>query len=277
MSLMHDLGEAVQFIQGVAELRPRIGLVLGSGLGAFAKSLTDATCIPYGQIPHFPATTASGHKGELVLGRCQGVPLAVLSGRLHYYEGHALQRIVFPVRALGRLGVKTLILTNAAGAVNVNFKPGDLMIIEDHINFMCASPLVGPNEDELGTRFPDMSEAYDPALRAMAEKACWKVGVQVRKGVYIAMVGPAYETPAEIRMARVMGADAVGMSNVPEVIAARHMGLRVLGFSCITNMAAGIVKKKLDHREVLEVGARVQAALADVLAVIVQECARGTT
>jgi purine-nucleoside phosphorylase len=275
MSLMHDLEEAVRFIGNATELRPHIGLVLGSGLGAFAKSLSGVTRLPYGRIPHFPAATAAGHKGEAVLGWSQGVPVAVLSGRTHYYEGYALERVVFPIRALGRLGVKTLILTNAAGAVNVSFKPGDLMIIEDHINHMGGSPLVGPNEDELGPRFPDMSEAYDLALRAIAEKACRKAGVQARKGVYLAVSGPSYETPAEFRMARAIGADAIGMSTVPETIAARHMDLRVLGLSCITNKAADILKKKLDHREVLEVGERFQSSFVEVLTLIVRDCLNG--
>ncbi len=271
--MQQDLDEAVRFLGGATELRPRIGLVLSAGFGAFAKDLAGATRIPFGQIPHFPLPKVAGHAGELVFGRCQGTPLAVLSGRAHFYEGHTLEQVVLPVRTLGRLGVKSLILTNAAGAVNVNYKPGDLMIIEDHINLMGVNPLVGPNEDALGPRFPDMSEAYDAALRAVAEKACWKVGVQSRKGVYLAVSGPSYETPAEIRMARSLGADAIGMSTVPETIAARHMGLRVLGLSCLTNMAAGVVKKKLDHREVLEVAARAQSALTDVLAAIVKECA----
>ena len=274
MTLLADLREAVRFIQSHTALKPAIGLVLGSGLGAFARSLEKATAIPYGEIKHFPASTAVGHGGELVVGHCQGVPVAVLSGRAHYYEGYTLQQVVFPVRVLGRMGVKTLILTNAAGSVNVNYKPGELMVISDHINLMGGNPMIGPNEDELGQRFFDMSEPYDPHLREIAEKACWKAGVTVRKGVYIAVSGPSYETPAEIRMARALGADAVGMSTVPEAIAARHMGLRVLGISCITNMAAGVTRKPLDHREVLEIGEKVKAGLIEVLGRIVQEAAK---
>jgi purine-nucleoside phosphorylase len=265
-----EIDEAVRFIGSKTAARPQIGLVLGSGLGAFAKSLDRAAAIPYPQIPHFPASTAIGHAGELVIGLSGGTPVAVMSGRVHVYEGYTLEQVVFPVRVLGRLGVKTLILTNAAGSVNVNYKPGELMVIEDHINLMGGNPLTGPNDEQLGPRFLDMSDAYDARLREIAEKACWKAGVPVRKGVYLALAGPSYETPAEIRMLRTLGADAVGMSTVPEVIAARHMGLRVLGISCITNMAAGVLKKKLDHREVLEVGQRVAAGLMDVLGRIIQ-------
>jgi purine-nucleoside phosphorylase len=269
-SLIKQTDEAVKAIGERSPLRPAIGLVLGSGLGAFAKTLDKAVSIPYSEIPHFAASTVVGHRGELVLGYAHGVPVAVMAGRVHYYEGHPMTQVIFPVRVLGRLGVKALVLTNAAGSVNVNYKPGELMVIEDHINFMGTNPMIGPNEDQLGQRFFDMSEAYDPQLREIAEKACWKAAVTVRKGVYIAVSGPSFETPAEIRMARAMGADAVGMSTVPEVIAARHMGIRVLGISCITNMAAGVLKQKLDHREVLEVGERVKAGLMDVLGRIIQ-------
>ncbi|MFI5183916.1 MAG: purine-nucleoside phosphorylase [Vicinamibacteria bacterium] len=272
--MVQELGEAIRLVQSRSPLRPAIGVVLGSGLGAFARSLEKAVTIPYGEIPHFPSSTAIGHKGELVIGMSHGVPVAVMAGRVHLYEGYTPQQVVFPVRVLGRMGVKTLVLTNAAGSVNVNYKPGELMVIEDHINYMGTNPLIGPNEDELGLRFFDVSEAYDPVLREIAEKACWKAGVTVRKGVYIAFTGPSYETPAEIRMARTMGADAVGMSTVPEVLAARHMGIRVLAISCITNMAAGVLKKKLDHREVLDVGEKSKAGLLDVLGRILQEAAK---
>ena len=274
MTVASHLGEAVRAIESRTPLRPTVGLVLGSGLGAFAKTLDKPVIIPYRGIPHFPVSTAIGHAGELVVGTTGGVPVAVMAGRVHYYEGYSMQEVVFPVRVLGRFGVKTVILTNAAGSVNVNYKPGELMVIEDHINYMGVHPLIGPNDEQLGPRFFDMSEAYDPRLREIAEKACWKAGVPVRHGVYIAFTGPSYETPAEIRMARTMGADAVGMSTVPEVLAARHMGIRVLAISCITNMAAGVLKKKLDHREVLEVGERVKAGLMDVLGRIIQDAAK---
>ncbi|HWX23719.1 MAG TPA: purine-nucleoside phosphorylase [Vicinamibacteria bacterium] len=270
---MSELGkaeEAAALVRSRATLRPALGVVLGSGLGAFAASLDSPTVIPYGEIPHFPRSTAIGHGGELVLGRCRGVAVAVMSGRVHLYEGYTPQQVVFPVRVLGRLGVRTLVLTNAAGSVNPHFRPGELMVIEDHINFLGSNPLVGPNEEELGERFFDMSAAYDPELREIAARALAKAGFPARKGVYIAFSGPSYETPAEIRMARTMGADAVGMSTVPEVLAARHMGIRVLGISCLTNMAAGVVDQKLDHREVLEVGERVKSGLMEVLAQVIE-------
>jgi purine-nucleoside phosphorylase len=274
VSVLKDLADAVRFVQSKSPLRPQIGLVLGSGLGAFARSLEKVTEIPYGEIPRFPVSTIVGHKGELAIGESKGVPVAVMVGRVHYYEGYSLEQVVFPVRVLGRMGVKVLVLTNAAGSVNVNYKPGELMIIEDHINYMGSNPLVGTNEEQLGPRFFDMTEPYDAKLREIAERACRKVAVPCRKGVYIAFTGPSYETPAEIRMARALGADAVGMSTVPEVIAARHMGMRVLGISCITNMAAGVIKKKLDHKEVLEIGERVKAELMEVLGLIIEEAAR---
>jgi purine-nucleoside phosphorylase len=273
-ALLPALAAAVQAIQERSPLRPSVGLVLGSGLGGFAQSLEKAVVLPYREIPDFPTSTAIGHKGELVLGTSGGVPLAVMAGRVHLYEGYRPDEVVFPVRVLARLGVKVLILTNAAGSVNVNYKPGELMVISDHINLMGVNPLIGPNEEQLGPRFFDMSDAYDPALREIAEKACWKAGVTVRHGVYVAVAGPSYETPAEIRAFRTLGADAVGMSTVPEVIAARHMGLRVLAISCITNLAAGVSKKKLDHLEVLEVGRKAQASLNDVLGRIIQEAAK---
>jgi purine-nucleoside phosphorylase len=272
--ILDDLKEAVSAVQSRSPLRPTVGLVLGSGLGAFAQTLERAVHIPYGQIPHFPTSTAIGHKGDLAIGHSHGVPLAVMCGRVHYYEGYTPAQVVFPIRVLGQMGIKILIMTNAAGSVNVNFKPGELMIIEDHINYMGINPMIGPNEDKLGDRFFDLSEAYDVKLREIAEKACRAVAMPVRKGVYIAFSGPSYETPAEIKMARTLGADAVGMSTVPEVIAARHMGIRVLGLSCITNMAAGVIKQKLDYKEVLEVGEQVRAGLLDVLGRVIQDAAK---
>jgi purine-nucleoside phosphorylase len=272
--LLTQLADAEKFVLGRSSLRPQIGLILGSGLGAFADSLDKSTRIPYREVPHFPTSTAIGHSGELVLGTSRGIPVAVMAGRVHYYEGYTMPQVVFPVRVLARLGVKILIVTNAAGSVNVNYKPGELMVLEDHINLMGSNPMIGRNEDSLGLRFFDMTEPYDTKLREIAEKACWKVGVTVRKGVYIAFSGPSYETPAEIRMCRTLGADAVGMSTVPEVIAARHMGVRVLGISCITNMAAGVLKKQLHHQEVLEVGEKVKHSLMDVLGTIIVESSK---
>jgi purine-nucleoside phosphorylase len=272
--LIGRLDEAVAWVGGHTKLRPAIGLVLGSGLGAFAESLAAATRLPYKQIPHFPTATAIGHKGELVIGTSNGTPVAVMSGRVHHYEGYSFEQVVFPVRVLGRFGVKILVVTNAAGSVNVNYHPGELMIIQDHINFTGGNPLIGENASALGERFFDMSDAYDPRLREIAERACRKFGVTVRSGVYIGMTGPSYETPAEIKMARALGADAVGMSTVPEVIAARHMKLRVLGLSCITNLAAGVSKKPLDHKEVLEIAERAKQGLLDVLSSIVEQAGR---
>jgi purine-nucleoside phosphorylase len=271
-SLQGKLAEAVAAIRSRTDLRPAIGMVLGSGLGAFAETLEEACLVPFAEIPHFVASTVAGHRGILVLGRCSGVPLAVLQGRVHFYEGHSLQDVVFPVRVLGGLGVRTLVLTNAAGAVNPDSAPGGLMIVEDHINLI-GNPLVGANADELGPRFPDMGEAYDHRLRDLAEAACAAVGVRARRGVYLAMSGPSYETPAEIRMARTLGADAVGMSTAPEVVAARHMGMRVLALSCITNLAAGVSATPLDHHEVLATAERVKASLLAVLARIVTRAA----
>ncbi len=272
MTLVEQLDEAAAAVRARSPLRPSIGVVLGSGLGAFTESLEGAVAVPFAEIPHFPTSTVVGHSGALVVGRCRGVPVAVLNGRVHFYEGYPLGEVVFPVRVLGRLGVRTLVLTNAAGAINVSFAPGDLMVIQDHINLL-GNPLLGPNEDALGPRFPDMSEAYDRGLRHAAESACQAAGVRCHRGVYVSIHGPSYETPAEIRMFRTMGADAVGMSTVPEVIAARHMGMRVAGLSCLTNMAAGVTDRKLDHREVLATGERVKAALLEVLARLVREAA----
>jgi purine-nucleoside phosphorylase len=271
-ALVDRLDEAAAAVHARTALHPTVGIVLGSGLGAFADALSDAATVPFVSIPHFPASTVEGHGGALVVGRSAGVPVAAMKGRVHHYEGYPLPDVVFPVRVLGRLGVKTLIVTNAAGAINALFRPGELMVIEDHVNLL-GNPLVGPNDEALGPRFPDMSEAYDRRLRDAAERACAAAGVRCHRGVYVAMTGPSYETPAEIRMARAFGADAVGMSTVPEVIAARHMGLRVVGLSCLTNMAAGILDHKLDHREVLETGERVKAALLDVLTRLVAAAA----
>jgi purine-nucleoside phosphorylase len=273
VSLAARLDEAAALVRSRSPLRPAVGVVLGSGLGAFADSLAERSEIPFREIPHFPASTVAGHGGALVLGRSAGVPVAVMKGRVHFYEGYSLAEVVFPVRVLRRLGVGTLVVTNAAGGINPLFEPGQLMVIEDHINLL-GNPLLGPNDESLGPRFPDMSEAYDKRLRDVAQAACEAVGVRCQRGVYVAMTGPSYETPAEIRMARVLGADAVGMSTVPEVIAARHAGMRVAGLSCITNMAAGVSDRRLDHREVLETGQRVTAALLQVLARIVAEAAR---
>ncbi len=246
-----------------------IGVVLGSGLGAFADALEDRLETPYAQIPGWPASTAIGHAGKLVTGRIENTPVVVLAGRAHLYEGYTAAQVVFGIRELARRGVRSVVLTNAAGAINLSYRPGDLVLIADHINLLGANPLCGPNDDSLGPRFPDMSEAYAADLRALAKAAAREQGIELQEGVYAAMPGPSYETPAEIRFLRIIGADLVGMSTVPETIAANHLGMKVLAISCVTNMAAGILPRNLDHREVLETGERVRGALAALLKSIV--------
>lgn len=241
-----------------------IGLILGSGL-ADSIQPENAVTMPYADIPDFPISTAAGHKSEWVCGTVSGKRVCMMRGRFHYYEGYTPEDVVLPVRVMKLLGVKTLIVTNAAGGVNTDFNPGDLMLITDVINYSGVNPLIGPNIDELGPRFPDMSRACDPAYRALAASCAADMGLTLREGVYMWFSGPSYETPAEIRMARTLGADAVGMSTVPEIIAARHCGLRVLGLTCITNMAAGILNQPLSHAEVTETAARVQAAFTDLV------------
>jgi purine-nucleoside phosphorylase len=260
-----SIDEAVARIHRETELEPRVGVVLGSGLGGLADEIEERVEIPYGEIPGWPASTAVGHAGVLALGTVGGVPLAVLKGRAHLYEGIAADRAVYAVRVLSRLGVHTLVVTNAAGGIDESFRPGQLVLISDHVNLMGTSPLVGPNEDSLGPRFPDMSDAYDPRLRARAREAASRLGIEVGEGVYAAWLGPQFETPAEIRFMRAIGADLAGMSTVPEVIAARHLGLRCLGISVVTNMAAGVGGGKLGHEEVLAVGAEAQPRLTALL------------
>jgi purine-nucleoside phosphorylase len=249
---------------------PQVGVVLGSGLGDFADRLTASATIPYGDIPHWPASAVVGHAGKLVVGTLAGKRVAALAGRAHFYEGHTLQTATFATRVLGLLGVKTLILTNAAGGINVAFKPGTLMIIDDHINLMGSNPLVGPNDDRFGARFPDMTEVYSRRLRRIADSAAASAGVAVTHGVYVALHGPSYETPAEIRYLRAIGADAVGMSTVPEAIVGRHMGMEILGISCITNPAAGVLPQPLVHDEVMEVARRVRAEFSSLLEGIIE-------
>jgi purine-nucleoside phosphorylase len=244
---------------------PDVAIVLGSGLGDFADTLTDATTIPYAEIPHWPPSAVIGHAGKLVVGDMAGRRVAALAGRVHFYEGHELGTVTFAARVLGRLGVKTLILTNAAGGINVSFKPGTLMAIDDHINLLGSNPLVGPNDERFGSRFPDMTEVYSKRLRAAADAAAAARGIALAHGVYVAVHGPSYETPAEIRYLRIIGADAVGMSTVPEAIVARHMGMQVLGISCITNPAAGVLPEPLRHEEVMEVAHRVKGEFASLL------------
>jgi len=259
------LDNALRRIREATDLEPRVGVVLGSGLGGLADALENRVEIPYDEIPGWPASTAVGHAGVLVLGEVDGVPIAVMRGRVHLYEGVSADRAVFGVRALGRLGVRTLVLTNAAGGINEAYRPGMLVLISDHVNLQATSPLVGPNDEELGPRFPDMSDAYDPELRRLAHEAAGRLGLELPEGVYAAWLGPQFETPAEIRFMRAVGGDLAGMSTVPEVIAARHMGIRCLGISVVTNMAAGVLPEKIDHSAVLEVGARAAGSLTALL------------
>jgi len=259
------LDDALRRIREATDLEPRVGVVLGSGLGGLADALENRVEIPYDEIPGWPASTAVGHAGVLVLGEVDGVPIAVMRGRVHLYEGVSADRAVFGVRALGRLGVRTLVLTNAAGGINEAYRPGMLVLISDHVNLQATSPLVGPNDEELGPRFPDMSDAYDPELRRLAHEAAGRLGLELPEGVYAAWLGPQFETPAEIRFMRAVGGDLAGMSTVPEVIAARHMGIRCLGISVVTNMAAGVLPEKIDHSAVLEVGARAAGSLTALL------------
>lgn len=245
-----QIQEAARFVRSKTRQTPSVALILGSGLGAFADALEEPDVISYGSIPYFPQSTVSGHAGRLVIGRFGETTVVVMQGRFHLYEGYPAEQIVFPVRVLEALGVKRLIVTNAAGAVNADFAPGELMLITDHINLTGRNPLIGANDERLGPRFPDMTEAYSPALRRLFTEAAAEEKITLRQGVYVAITGPAYETPAEIRMYRVLGADACGMSTVPEVLAANHGGMEVCGISCITNMGAGINPGKLDHSEV---------------------------
>ncbi|MBM7552393.1 purine-nucleoside phosphorylase [Thalassobacillus pellis] len=250
--------EAAAFIKEQLDSDPTVGLILGSGLGVLADDIDGAVVIPYNKIPHFPVSTVSGHKGQLVIGKLQGRQVIAMQGRFHYYEGYSMQQVTFPVRVMRELGIETLLVTNAAGGVNESFEPGDLMLITDHINNMGDSPLIGKNDEELGPRFPDMSQAYSKDLLELAQKSADKLGLKVKKGVYVGNTGPAYETGAEVRMIRTLGGDAVGMSTVPEVIVASHSGIRVLGISCISNMAAGILDQPLTHDEVIETTAKVR-------------------
>jgi len=249
-------------------------VILGSGLGAFASELTEARTFAFSEIPNFPHSTVAGHAGQLVLGRFQSTTLAVMAGRVHAYEGYRAQEVVFPIQVLSAIGIRKVVLTNAAGAVNTAFRPGELMLITDHINLTGMNPLVGPEDQLLGTRFPDMTEAYSSAFRASAEAAARHIGLNLRKGVYAGLLGPSYETPAEIRMLRTIGADAVGMSTVLETIAANQLGMGVLGISCLTNMAAGILPTKLEHKEVMATGEKVRGVFLELLRQLLPDLAK---
>ncbi len=264
---------AAAFIHSQTQLRPKIGLVLGSGLGAFADDLAGAVRIPYAQIPSFPRSTAIGHAGQLVVGKSGAVPVAVMQGRVHLYEGYSAAEVAFPTRVLGRMGIRALILTNAAGGINTAYGQGALVLLRDHINLQGQNPLTGANDERFGHRFPDMSYTYSKRYREIALDEAKKNSIAPHEGVYAALAGPSYETPAEIRFLRTIGADLVGMSTVPEAIAARHMGIELLAISCVTNMAAGILDQPLNHEEVLETGRRVMGQFIALLQAVLPRIA----
>jgi purine-nucleoside phosphorylase len=271
-AIARRIREAAAYIaEKAGGLRPQIGLILGSGLGVLADLIEQAIVLDYADIPHFPVSTVEGHAGQLLLGRVKGKPVLMMKGRFHGYEGYGPETVSFPVRVMKELGVKTLVVTNAAGGINETFQVGDLMVIRDHINLTGRNPLIGPNDDALGVRFPDMSEAYSKRLRALAHSVAERQGLKLQEGVYVGLLGPSYETPAEIRMLRILGGDAVGMSTVPEVIVARHSGIEVLGFSCISNMAAGMLDQPLSHAEVMETTERVKPKFLQLVLGIIEE------
>src|SRR3954451_19907519 len=264
-SLYERAEHAARVIRARTKLEPRIAIVLGSGLGSFADQFDEAAGIPYEEIPGFMRSTAQGHAGRLVIGKVEEVPVLAMQGRVHYYEGYSLEEVTFPIRTFGLLGVKTLVLTNAAGGINVQLTQGALMVLSDHVNLMGVNPLRGPNDERFGPRFPDMSAVYSHELQELVIHEAKAIGVEVRRGIYGGLSGPSYETPAEIHLLRALGADAVGMSTVPEAIVARHMGVEVLGISCITNMAAGISDEPINHEEVMATGDRVRETFAELL------------
>ena len=268
MNVTEKIMAAAEYIRGKVSIQPAIGMVLGSGLGDFADTLEDAARIPYSEIPNFPVPSIAGHSGALVFGRKCGKEVVIMQGRVHYYEGLPQQEITLPIRVLAALGIKTLILTNACGGVNLSFQPGDLMLISDHINLSGSCPLIGPNLDAFGPRFPDMSDLYTASLRKAIKEQAARADLSLQEGVYAMYSGPNYETPAEIRMFRTLGADTVGMSTVPEALVAGHCGLQVVGVSCITNMAAGVLPVKLNHAEVTETANRVSAKFRQVVDLI---------
>lgn len=255
---MNKIRESVSYIESKLNFKPEIGVILGSGLGDMADTIEEKTVIKYSEIPNFPVSTVQGHKGQFVIGKLKGKNVIMMQGRFHFYEGYDIQTLALPIYVMKNLGVETLMVTNAAGGANTSFKPGDLMIIKDHINFSGDNPLIGKNDEEIGPRFPDMSEAYNREYAKVVKNIGGKLGLKLQEGVYMMFSGPTYETPSEVKLARLLGADAVGMSTVPEVIAARHCGMKVIGISCITNMAAGILDQPLNHEEVMETSAKVK-------------------
>ncbi len=273
-TLFQRIQDSVQAVQAQTPLVPEIGIVLGSGLGTLAEMLSETIAIPYSDIPHFHGTTIEGHSGRMILGRLAGVPAVLLQGRFHRYEGYPMEEVVFPTRVISALGIHSLILTNAAGGVNTRFRPGDLMLIEDHLNLMADNPLMGPNMAELGPRFPDLSEAWSRLCLDAFESSARQLDIPITRGVYAGVLGPTYETPAEVRMLRVLGADAVGMSTIPEAIAANHLGVRVAGVSCITNLAAGLSGARLNHQDVLRNSRLAAGKLCKLIENVVPRLAR---
>jgi purine-nucleoside phosphorylase len=260
---------AAKFVLRKTKLRPRIGLVLGSGLGGFANEIPDAVRIDYRNIPNFPRSTAIGHAGRMLIGKISNVPVAVMQGRVHFYEGYSMREVIFPMRVMSRMGIRAVVLTNAAGGISVNFKQGCLVVLRDHINLQGTNPLIGPNDEHFGERFPDMTRVYWKPYQVAALREGKRLGIEIAEGVYAALTGPSYETPAEIRYLRTIGADLVGMSTVPETIAAAHLGIRVLGISCVTNMAAGILDQPITTEEVMETGERVKTDFVALLRAVI--------
>jgi purine-nucleoside phosphorylase len=272
---MYERAEnAARIVRARSSAKPQIAIVLGSGLGGFADEFEDSVALPYREIPGFVTSTAQGHAGKLVIGKVSSVPVLAMQGRVHYYEGYSLEEVTFPIRTFKLLGIETLILTNAAGGIDVQLSQGSLMVISDHLNLMGVNPLRGPNDERFGPRFPDLTEVYARELQELASEAARELGITARRGVYAALAGPSYETPAEIHMLRAFGADAVGMSTVPEAIVARHMGMKVLGISCITNMAAGISEAPINHEEVMETGQKVRESFTQLLRSIIASASK---
>jgi purine-nucleoside phosphorylase len=265
---------AAQFVLAQTQLRPKVALVLGSGLGGFAEELTEASRIPYRQIPRFPRSTAIGHAGQMVIGKAGAIPVAAMQGRAHLYEGYTAQQVAFPIRVFGRMGIRAVVLTNAAGGINLQYKQGALVVISDHVNLQGQNPLVGENDECFGIRYPDMTMTYWKPYREFARQEAQKIGLEIYEGVYAGMLGPSFETPAEIRFLRAIGADVVGMSTISEVIAARHLGMKILAISCVTNMAAGILDQILTHEEVLQTGERVKGSFTALVKAVLPRIAQ---
>ncbi|WP_446899665.1 purine-nucleoside phosphorylase [Clostridium sp. LBM24168] len=271
MDIEKDLRNSANYIMSRTMYRPKIAIILGSGLGKIAEEIENKEIYNYIDIPNFPVSTVIGHKGRLIIGRLNGKVVVAMQGRLHHYEGYSMQQVTFPVRVMSLLGVEKLIVTNASGAVNLKYRPGQLMLIKDHINLSFDNPLIGKNMDSFGPRFPDMSNAYDKKLRERVKEVAKENGIELQEGVYVCMSGPNYETPAEIKMIRIIGGDVVGMSTVPEVIVANHEHMKVIGISCVTNMAAGILHKLLDHKEVIETSKYIEKDFEKLLRNIICE------